>query len=889
MKLHLWLIQFIGLVVPRRLRADWRQEWEAELQWREQQLAEWEKLNGTHKLALLWHSAGALADALWLQPRRWEDEVLQDLRYGFRMLRRNPALTFIAMLTLALGIGANTAIFSVVNAVLLRALPYQEPDQLVLLRYYRARVAEDYANAAEFLEWRERAKSFSQIAAYRFDNADLTGSGEPERLDAGFASAELFATLGVAPALGRAFTQAEDTLGGASAVILSDRFWQRRFGGDRQIIGRTLTLDGQNRTVVGVMPPGFRLVDDPDLWLPLALNVNQLLSRRQGNAIRVNVIARLKPGVTLAAVRADLSAILDQQRQDFPQAYRHFGDVQPRVVELGEHLVGNVRLALWVLFGAVLFVLLIACANVANLLLARSAARQKELAIRAAVGAGRWRLVRQLLTESLLLSAAGGIVGLLLARWGVKLFVALGPDWIARIEESRPSFLLDGRVLGFTCGLVVLTGLLAGILPALHASKTDLNATLKAQSARSAHGGTQRILPALMITELALSLVLLVGAGLMIKSFVRLLGVPKGFNPDGVLTLVLSPNAAQYPHQSPQRKAYFQNVLERVQALPGIQSASLSSLTPLEGRYSRTQLKIEGRTPFPQEQEPLVDMNLISPDYLRTMSIELRAGRPFTVQDGAEAQQVVIINETIAQRFFPNENPLGQRLVVGPIPRTITGVVGNTRHLGLDQDVHPEIYLPYTQFPDWSWSLVLAARVAGHQNNPASLSGQIAAIRDQVRAIEPNEPVNQIEPVAARLSNSRAVAGQRFQMLLFGIFAVVALVIATVGIYGVISYAVSQRTQEIGIRMALGAQANDVLRLVIWRGMKLALIGVTLGVAAALALTRVMTSLLFNVSATDPLTFVFVTTVLVLIAFIANYLPARRATKVDPLIALRHE
>jgi putative ABC transport system permease protein len=881
---HLWLVRLIGVLVPRRLRADWRQEWEAELRWREQQLAEWDKLSRQNKFDLLWHSTGAFMDALWLQPKRWEDEVLQDLRYGFRMLRRNPALTFIAMLTLALGIGANTAIFSVVNAVLLRSLPYQEPDQLVQLRYYRARVAEDYANAAEFLEWRERAKSFSQIAAYRFDNADLTGSGEPERLDAGFASAELFATLGVAPALGRAFTQTEDTVGGASAVILSDRFWQRRFGGDRQIIGRTLTLDGQNRTVVGVMAPGFRLVDDPDLWLPLALNVNQLLSR-QGNPIRVNVIARLKPGVTLAAVRADLSAILTQQQQDFPKAYRHFGDVQPRVVELGEHLVGNVRLALWVLFGAVLFVLLIACANVANLLLARSVARQKELAIRAAVGAGRWRLVRQLLTESLLLSAAGGIVGLLLARWGVKLFVALSPDWIARIEESR----LDGRVLGFTCGLVVLTGLLAGILPALHASKTDINETLKAQSARSAHGGTQRMLPALMITELALSLVLLVGAGLMIKSFVRLLGVPKGFNPDGVLTLVLSPSAAQYPHQSPQRKAYFQNVLERVQALPGIQSASLSSLTPLEGRYSRTQLKIEGRTPFPQEQEPLVDMNLISPDYLQTLGMELRAGRPFTAQDSAEAQQVVIINETIAQRFFPNENPIGQRLVVGPIPRTITGVVGNTRHLGLDQDVHLEIYLPYTQFPDWSWSLVLAARVTAQQNNPASLSGQIAAIRDQVRAIEPNEPINQIDAVATRLSNSRAVAGQRFQMLLFGIFAIVALVIATVGIYGVISYAVSQRTQEIGIRMALGAQASDVLRLVIWRGMKLALIGVTLGVTAALALTRVMTSLLFNVSATDPLTFVAVTTVLVLIALIANYLPARRATKVDPLTALRHE
>ncbi|MGH9839926.1 MAG: ABC transporter permease [Blastocatellia bacterium] len=379
------------------------------------------------------------------------ERLAQDLRFGLRMLRKNPGFSLVAILALALGIGANTAIFSVVNAVLPRSLPYHEPDQLALVRYYRARAANDYATSAEFLEWRERAKTFAQIGAYRFDTTDLTGNGEPERLNAGFASADLLATLGVAPALGRSFTSAEDTLGNASAVILSDGFWQRRFGGDRQVLGQTLTLGGQSRTVVGIMPPGFRLTDEADVWLPLALNVNQQLSR-QGNAVRVNVIARLKPGVTLEAARADLFVILDQQRQAFPQSYRIFGDIQVRVIELNEHLVGNVRQALWVLFGAVLFVLLIACANVANLLLARSAARQKELAIRAAVGAGRWRLVRQLLTESLLLSIAGGLAGLLLARWGVRLFVTLSPNWISRIEESR----VDGRVLGFTCAVVAV-------------------------------------------------------------------------------------------------------------------------------------------------------------------------------------------------------------------------------------------------------------------------------------------------------------------------------------------------------------------------------------------------------------------------------------------------
>jgi putative ABC transport system permease protein len=812
--------------------------------------------------------------------------MFQDLRYGMRMLRRNPGFTFIAVLTLALGIGANSAIFSVVNAVLLRPLPYRDPDRLVMVNYYRSRMLNDFALAAEFLEWRDRARSFEQIAACRFGTADLTGSADPERLNAGFASADLFATLGAAPALGRTFTQAEDTMEGAQSVILSDKLWRRRFGGDPQVIGRMLTLGGQSRTVIGIMPPGFRFLDEADLWLPLALNVSQQLNR-QGNAVRVRVIARLKPGMTLEAARADLSVILDQQRQSFPH-YRLYGDVQVRVTELSESLVGNVRLALLALFGAVLFVLLVACANVANLLLARSAARQKEMAIRAAVGAGRWRLVRQSLTESLLLSLAGGFAGLLVAKWGVKLLVAFSPDWIARIEESG----VDGRVFGFTCAVALLASLLAGLLPALQASKTDINETLKAQSSaaggRSSSGG-RRAMPALMVTELALSLVLLAGAGLMVKSFLLLLAVPKGFNPDGVMMLTLSPTIAKYPPRSPQRDAYYREVIARVQALPGIQSAGLAGNTPLEGGLMLSPLQIEGRPPFEQGRGPMLDVNLISPGYFQSMGIEMRAGRPFAAQDGAEAPRVAIINETIARRFFSNENPVGHRLLIGQAPWTIVGVAPDTRQLRLDQEIRLEVYLPHAQDPNWDRGLVLAARVAPGQNNPAGLASLAGALRNQVQAIEPNEPVNPVVPLEERLSNSRAVAGRRFQMLLFGVFAGIALVIAAVGIYGVISYAVSQRTQEIGIRMALGAQAGDVLRMVVWRGMRLTLIGVALGLAAALALTRVMKNLLFEVNSTDPVTFAVITLVLIGVALIASYIPARRATKVDPLIALRSE
>jgi putative ABC transport system permease protein len=805
------------------------------------------------------------------------EEFIQDLRYGLRLLMKNPGMTLVIVATLALGIGANTAIFSVVNAVLLRSLPYREPDRLVLISRYQSIGEQDLATGADFLDWRDQAKSFEQIAAYYTGEVDLTGSGEPQRLNAGKVSANLFATLGFAPALGRDFTKEEDTYGGAPVAILSDGLWRRRFGGDPQVIGRAITLGGQSRTVVGVMPAGFWFPEEIDLWLPLAINAAQELGRRQN--VLLSTLARLKPGLTPEAARADLSGILERQRQAFPGLYANF---QARVAGLSERLVGDVRLSLLVLFGAVVFVLLVACANVANLLLARSAARQREMAIRTAVGAGRLRLARQTLTESLLLSLLGGGGGLLAAKWLIRLLVAASPDRIARIKETS----VDGRVLGFTCAVMLLTSLITGIFPALQASKIDVNETLKSQSeAGAARGQARRALPALMILELALALILLVGAGLMVKSFLRLMAVPKGFDPDGVLTLALKPGGAKYPPGSPQRREYFQDSLDRVRALPGVRSASLASALPLNGPSLMTSIQIEGRPRFEPGKAPIIYVNSVSPEFFQTIGLEMRNGRPFTSQDGAETPKVVVINETLARRFFPDENPIGHRLVRGKDSITIVGVVGDTRNLGLDRPVNPEIYMPLMQNPGYVSNLVV--RATRDQNNPNGLPAVAAAIRNQVLSIDPNEPVDQVVTMEERLSNS--VAGRRFQALLLGLFAGLAFVIAAVGVYGVISYAVSQRTREIGVRMALGARAGDVMGMVVWRGMRLALTGVALGLAGALALTRVMKNLLFDVSATDPATFTLIALLLVAVALIASCIPARRATKVDPLQALRHE
>src|SRR5262245_12050860 len=853
---------------------------------------------------------------------------IQDLKYGLKMMWRNPGFTFVTVLTLALGIGATTAIFSVVNAVLLRPLPYRAPDRLALV--FNAR-------GQDFLRWRDQSKAFESMAAFNFNTTDLTGSGEPERLAVASVSTDLFATLGVAPALGRAFTPADDTEGGPLVVVLSDSFWRRRFGSDPQVIGRALTIEGldwpytpQRGTVIGIMPPGFRFLGEVDLWMPLITQGwGNVVTLGEGDGkveyglpeIKVSVIARLKPGLTLEAARANLPVTRDRKQEERPMinVYKSGdtsrlgapaqpinippdrADGQVSVIWLNESLFGKVRLQLLIMFGAVLFVLLIACANVTNLLLARSVVRQKEMAIRAVAGAGRLRLARQLLTESLLLSVVGGAAGLLVAKWGVKLLMAMSPAQIARINESSPSSLLDGRVLGLTCLVVLLTGLLSGVFPALQASKTDINETLKAQStagsARSRRSGSLRALPALMIAEYALALVLLVGAGLMIKSFLLLMAVPKGFNPDGVLTLTLSPSRYYYSSDDGSRRIlYLQEALARVQALPGVQSAGLTGFLPLTPPSQTSFLPrfVVGRPRLMPGTWPTIAINHISLDYFKTMGIQLRAGRQFAATDDKTAPRVAIINETIARQFFPNEDPIGHRLFGGRWGMTIVGVADDTRNSGIDQRVGYEVYLPFLQYSeDPALASILVVRIASDQNNPAgrdnpsALAALAAAIQEKVRSIDPNESVFAVIKMDDRLSNS--VAERRFQTLLLGSFAAVALLIAMVGIYGIISYAVSRRTHEIGVRMALGANPRNVLRMIVLWGMRLTLIGVTLGVAAALALTRVIRNLLYEVSPIDPGTFALVILLLFCVSLIASYFPARRATKVDPLQALRHE
>jgi predicted permease len=802
---------------------------------------------------------------------RFIETLAQDVRYGLRMLRKNPSFTSVAMLTLALGIGANTAIFSVVNAVLLKPLPYYDPQRLVFVtENKRGKDIEwegEYAGSIDYIIWQAESKAFDHLVAFDWTNAYLTGRGEPERLDSVWATANLFPALGVAPQLGRAFTPEEDRPGGARVVVLSHSFWQRRFGGDPAIIGQWLTLDRESHQVIGVMPPGFKFIRRADVLLPLAINVQQELTRNvNGSTYFIgDIIGRLKPGVSVEHARSELDSILHRGKQANPEM--SYGDIAI-VTPLGESLVGHLRHGLLLLFSAVALILLIACANVANLMLARAQVRQKEMAIRAAMGAGRGRLVRQTLTESLLLSICGGVAGLLFATLCVKALAPLIPDDLAHLKEGG----IDGVALGFTFFASLLTGVIVGIIPALQTSHIDLNESLK-EGARdiafSKRIGARRVSPALVIGELALTLALLVGAGLLIKSFLRVRAVELGYNPENLLTTAIPLSRAGYPLE--QKRIFYRELLTRINGLPGVKVAALGPLPQMKDIGSASGL---GTYRY-----------VVSADYFRTVGVQLRAGRGFTEWDNGNAPLVAVINETNARRYFPGEDPIGKQITIrfdGPrrIEGTIVGVVADVKRYGLEANVRSEEYLPVLQ-DTRGRDLNLVVRTAG---DPLKMA---PAVRGQVWAINANVPVVDVMSMEQRLAES--VAPRHFQMLLFGLFAIVALVIATVGIYGVISYAVSQRTHEIGIRMALGAQAVDVLRMMIWRGMRLTLVGVALGLAAAIALTRVMKNLLFNVSATDPATFALIAFLLVGVALIASYIPARRATKVDPLQALRHD
>jgi putative ABC transport system permease protein len=800
----------------------------------------------------------------------------QDLRYSVRMLLKKPSFTAIAVLALAIGIGANTAIFSVVNGILLRPLPYKNFERISMIWMDNPKlgVAEDWHSYPNYVDYKEQNQSFEDMAAFNDRTFNLTGAGDPVRVVGVWTTASLFSVLGVEPALGHVFTEAEEEPGKDLVVVLSNGLWQRRFGGDRGIIGQPINMNGANRTVIGVMPASFSFPEkSTEVWIPLAVTPQRKQAR---NSISYKAVGRLKPGVTMQQAQADMGAIAKRLDDQFSQS--GYG---VNLVLLRDQETKGVKTALLILLGAVAFVLLIACVNVANLLLARAAIREKEIAIRLALGAGRPRIVRQLLTESVVLGIVGGAVGLLLAVWGLDALIALSPADIPHLDQTG----IDIRVLAFTLAVSLLTGLIFGLVPALQASKPDLNDALK-EGGRGAGGGVRaiRIRNLLVVSEIALSLVLLVGAGLLIRSFMRLQQFELGFNPENLLSMRVQLPGSKY-RDAKQVSGFYQQLLERMEAMPGVQSAGGISSIFLTDTPNSTNFTIEGHPVFAGAESIEVPLDAVSSSYFRVMGIPLLEGREFDERDAIGTTPVAIINQTFARRFFPGEDPVGKRYVYGqPSPDnkswiTIVGVVGDMRRTGFDRPVRPETFLPEAQNPDNA--LTIVARTTG---DPASIAG---ALRNEVWAIDKDQSVYDIKTMRQTLSEM--LSQRRFNTLLLGIFAAVALTLAAVGIYGVMSYAVAERTHEIGLRMALGAQTADVLNLIVRQGMLLAMTGLIVGLAASFALTRVMSSLLYGVSATDPLTFIVIPVVLAGVALGACLVPARRAIKVDPMVALRYE
>jgi putative ABC transport system permease protein len=802
-------------------------------------------------------------------------QIWQDVRFGARSLLKKPGFAFVAVLTLALGIGANSTIFSFVNAILLRPLPFQNPERLVMLdeNSQKRGVASMGVSYPNFLDWREQNRVFEDVAAYSESSYSLTGAGEPEQLRGARISSGLFEILGVAPQLGRNIRPEEDRPDNDNVALLSYGLWQRRFGGNPGVVGQTVNINNRARTVIGVMPAGFKFPEVADVWVPLALDTKMWTRTDHG----LYSIARLKPGVTLEQARGEMIGVASRIEEQNPVTNE---GLSVTVTPLRTMLVGDYRQALLILLGVVSFVLLIACANVANLLLARSAGRQKEIAIRATLGASRWRIIRQLVTESLLLSAVGGVMGLVLAVWGIDLLLAAVP-----IEfPFWMKFTLDGRVVGFTLAISVLTGIVFGLAPALQATKIELNETLK-EGGRSAGAATghRRLRSLLVISEVALSLILLAGAGLMMRSFIRLQHVNSGLNPVNVLTMVVPLPRDKYKENEKQI-AFFDQLLERVRSLPGVESAGATSGLPLSGSLWGRSLTVEGRPVLSVGEAPMINHVVVTPDYFRSMGITLLAGRDFNDADKKDSTKVTIIDERLAREYWPSESPLGKRIRFGPPENnepwhTIVGVVGEVRHQRLDMATRKSIYVPFEQIP--VRTLAITLRTAG---DPLGLA---ASVRNQVKELDPDQPVTEVRPMTEVIS--RSVWQPRLYAILFAVFAAVALILACVGIYGVMSYAVSQRTHEIGIRMALGASTSDVLKMVLGQGMLLTLAGVGLGLLGAFGVTRVMSSLLFNISATDPVTFAGVSLLLSIVSLLACYIPARRATRVDPMVALRYE
>jgi putative ABC transport system permease protein len=800
----------------------------------------------------------------------------RDVRLGVRTLVRSPLFTLVAVLTLALGIGTNTAIFSVVNGVLLRPLPYPGAERLVYFEGINPErgISDGAVSLPDYLDWQSQADAFESIAVFVEAGTPLTGDGaEPERVPRAMVTPSFFPTMGVTPLMGRALLK-EDEVADDWVAVLSYGLWQRRFGGNPNVVGSWFTFGGSTRCmVVGVMPRGFDYPAKAQIWTLLYPN-----SKERRNNRYVKGIGRLKPTTTIAGAQSQIDTISARLAQQYPETN---GGWSARLKGLQAWTTKDVRTSLLLLLGAVGFVLLIACANIANLLLARASARRKEIALRTALGAGRWRIIRQLLTESLLLAALGGAVGLALSLWLTKLLIAISPADVPRLDEVG----LDVRVLGFTVGVVALVGLLFGLAPALQVSKTNLNDVLKEGGRGSNEGyGRNRVRALLVVSEIALSVLLLIGAGLLIKSFVLLRDVNPGFDPENVLTMRVALFDPRYYRDIQLQPAFFRELTGRVSALPGVEAAGATLSLPLGGsNYGVGRAFVREGWPLAIEEALETEYFVVTPDYFKTMRIPVKSGRSFTDRDTAQNPQVIVVNESLARRIFAGEDPIGKRITAWPdekIPREIIGVVGDVKSRKLAAETGYQIYVPYAQDAGWG-TLSLAVRTKG---NPEAL---IAAVRGAILSIDKNQPVYDIKTMDDVFSAS--VANTRLVMLLFGVFSVFALLLASIGIYGLIAYSVAQRTHEIGIRLAIGAQTTDVLRLIFTQGMVLALIGAGLGLAGAFAATRVMRTLLYGVSPTDPLIFIGVSLLLTVVALLACYIPARRATKVDPMIALRYE
>ncbi len=811
------------------------------------------------------------------------ETLWQDVRYGIRTLVKTPAFTAVAVLTLALAIGANTAIFSVVNRVLLTRLPYKQPDRLVMVweQNPHRKFDRNVVSPANFLDWQDQNSVFERMAAVYDGHITLTGNGEPEQVPIQAVSPGLFSLLGIDPSLGRTFTAEDGQQGHDNIVILSYGLWVRKFGGDPSVVGKTIQLNGQAMPVVGVMPRGFELFvkqgsligEQAEFWTPIAFTANSRIRRGR----YMTAVARLKPGITLVQAQAEMNTIAARLEKQYPDFNAGWG---VNLVVLHDQFNGEIRPTLLVLFGAVGLVLLIACANVANLLLSRASARRKEIALRGALGASRWRIARQLLTEGLLLAGSGGVLGLFLAMWGTDLLLGLSPAGLLNVNNIG----IDFRVLGFTAGLSLLTGLIFSFTPAVAAARSSINESLKdgGQTASSAAGSNRQVRHLFVVAEVALALVLLIGSGLLIRSFVRLQAVNPGFHSHHLLTVKLQLPGSKY-RQDGARTVFFQELLRRIEALPGVRAASANSFLPFTGMGAATGYEVEGRPALASSQQPVVDVRVVAPGYFQAMGIPVLRGRTFTAREFSEISHVVIINEAMARESWPNEEPIGKHVTINMkdenIPSEIVGIVGDVKDTGLDTTPRAMAYWPHPELAYPFMTLVIRTT-----SDPLNL---VASVRREVWKIDPDQPLSQIATMDQLLSKS--MAQRRFSMLLLSIFAALALVLAAVGVYGVMAYAVAQRTHEIGIRMALGAQQRDVLQLVLGEGAKLALAGVGLGLLGAAALTRVLESLLYGIGDKDVTTFLSFAALLLIVSLLACYIPVRRAMRVDPMVALRYE